>query len=191
VGVGVGVFAVGVGVLLLPYPLLPVAVPQAATSNASNRIILIGRARLRCFMSSLFLLNGSVKLGFCRAVSSPSGAGIVRETCRDPVFVRILLRPRSRSPGLVGRPGMIRAFLSSWSLNSCDRYSSKRLMALASRPALVVGFRGGGLQPPPTIPCLTIRPSLYWFAKMLMSGQFTMKPVVWKVLLAVPSGAML
>ncbi len=97
VGVSVGVFAVGVGVLLLPYPLLPVELPQAATSNASKRTMLISRARLRCFMSSLFLLNGSVKLGFCRAVSSPSGAGIVRETCRDPVFVRILLLPRSLS----------------------------------------------------------------------------------------------
>src|SRR5713101_1028914 len=97
VGVGVGVFAVGVGVPLLPYPLLPVAVPQAATSNASKRTMLTGRARLRCFMSLLFLLNGSVKLGFCRAVSSPSVAGIVREICRDPVFVRMLLLPRSLS----------------------------------------------------------------------------------------------
>ena len=34
-------------------------------------------------------------------------------------------------------------------------------------------------------------PSLYLSAKMLMSGQFTMKPVAWKVLLAVPSGVML
>jgi len=66
VGVGVGVFAVGVGVLLLPYPLLPVELPQAATSNASKRTMLIGIARLRFFMSYLFLLNGSVKLGCCR-----------------------------------------------------------------------------------------------------------------------------
>src|SRR5260221_225017 len=84
-GVGVGVFAVGVGVLLLPYPLLFVELPQAATSNASKRTMLIGRARLRCFMSYRFLLDRLVKLGFCRAVSSPSVAGIVTGTCREPV----------------------------------------------------------------------------------------------------------
>jgi hypothetical protein len=31
----------------------------------------------------------------------------------------------------------------------------------------------------------------YLFAKMLMSGQFTMKPVLWKVLLVLPLGVML
>ena len=76
VGVGVGVFAVGVGVLL------PVELPQAATSNASKRTMLIGIARLRFFISYLFLLNGSVKLGFCRH-SSVDQYGEGYSGCRE------------------------------------------------------------------------------------------------------------
>jgi hypothetical protein len=55
VATGAGVVAAGVGVLL-PEP--PVEPPQAATSIATSRTMLIGKARLRCFIFCVFLLIG-------------------------------------------------------------------------------------------------------------------------------------
>lgn len=55
VATGAGVVAAGVGVL----PPEPVALPQAATSIASNRTMLKGKARLRFFISYVFLLDES------------------------------------------------------------------------------------------------------------------------------------
>src|SRR5260370_4785927 len=52
VATGAGVVAAGVGGL----PPEPVELPQAATSIASNRTMLIGKARLRFFIPYMFLL---------------------------------------------------------------------------------------------------------------------------------------
>src|SRR5579859_788214 len=96
VATGAGVVAVGVGVL----PPEPVELPQAATSIASNRTMLMGKARLRFFIPYVFLLIGQVKLGFRQLASVEQYAEgyrqfavVVRYACRaKQVITRVTVR---------------------------------------------------------------------------------------------------